>query len=613
MLELQNLTLRVVDKTLLSEASVRLESHYRVGLVGRNGSGKSTLLKYLLGLIGEESGRLILGVKPEDIGYLEQNLPDGEATAIEFVKRGDWRWAKVQDELTAAEEADDGEAIAHCYEQMQAVDGYTIDARAGKILHGLGFSDEEFPRKIKTFSGGWQIRLQLAKVLMSNAHLLLLDEPTNHLDIDAIVWLGNWLKKNQAMQIIISHDRDFLDQVCTQIVHLNHQQLKLYNGNYSSFQKQYAEQRLLEGRSNKKAEAKRAHLEDFVRRFRAKASKAKQAQSRIKALEKLEVSISAQEESVYSFQFPVGEEITGPVLVLKGDVGYGEDHVLFPQLNLSLYHGDRIGIVGRNGIGKTTLLSTLAGEHQLVHGEVVAHGKLTIAYYAQNQADQFDDDETPLAILIGPAHKMPESKARAFLGRIGFSGNRVHEPIKNFSGGERSRLALALLSLKKPQLLILDEPTNHLDLESKEALILSLTDFTGAVVMVSHDRHFMSSTVNQIYYVADQQLHQLEQNGLSHLDDIIEQLTQKKSTQKVKKDKAQPITEKANPMQIAKIEKELNKAAEKLQALEQELAKLSATAHAELLPEFQAVSERYAAAQSEVEKLEAKWLALNDS
>ncbi len=609
MLEFKELSLQVGDKVLLSTASVRLEDHYRVGLVGRNGSGKSSLIKLLLGQLSADM-TVTNTIVRHDIGYLEQNLPEGELTAIEFAKTGDWRWLQVQHDLREAEIAEDGEKIALGFVRLQEIDGYTIEARAAKILNGLGFTSAQFELPVKSFSGGWQMRLQLAKVLLSNADMLLLDEPTNHLDIDAIIWLAGWLKQCRAMQIIISHDRDFLDDVCTHTLHLANQALKLYDGNYTQFQKQYAEARLVDERTRKKTEAKRAHMEAFVNRFKAKASKAKQAQSRMKALEKLEVSVMAQEEGVYQFNFSSDIPLTGPLLTLQGEVGYPENSLL-ENLNFSLYQADRVGIVGRNGMGKTTLLNTLAQQQHLLSGEIFISSKLKVGYYAQNQAERFHAESSPLAIVMEQEKSFGEKQARAFLGRIGFSGDRVHEPIAQFSGGERSRLALALLSNKKPHLLILDEPTNHLDLESKEALILALLDFSGALIVVSHDRYFMTSVTNQIFYLYDKKLHQLEGSDWHELEEQLLQADKptvaKAPASKLKKKQS------GSPKQAEKIEQQLHRKAQAIIQIEKEMVALSSLPDLLNNPDYQKLSQHHVALKQEIEALEAKWLEENDS
>lgn len=607
MIELRDLTLQVADKLLLENANLRLEKHYRVGLVGRNGCGKTSLLKFILTTTAQPNRNVICAVPQQHIGYLEQHLPNSELTAIEYVKTGDWRWINLQAELADAEKDDDGNKIALCFERMQAIDGYTIDARAAKILNGLGFSEQQFTQSVKIFSGGWQMRLQLAKVLLSQAHVLLLDEPTNHLDIEAIIWLSSWLKQQKATQLIISHDRDFLDEVCTHTAHLAHQSLKLYTGNYSQFQQQYAAARLLDERTRKKTAAQRTHMESFINRFRAKASKAKQVQSRVKALEKLEYSMMTHDEAIYEFNFTLKSPVTGPIITLRGDVGYPH-RILLPSLSFSLYAEERIGIVGPNGIGKTTLLNTLANCHALVNGDVLHHNNLKIGYYAQNQADQFAADATPLTILRDLDAALNEKQARAMLGKIGFSGARVTAPMKTFSGGERSRLALTLLSHQKPQLLILDEPTNHLDLESKEALIVALLKFEGTIVTVSHDRYFMSSVVNQIYYINNKKLQRLEQNDWHNFENKViksKNLPSKKAASKNKRDKTRD--EKAKNIEV-----EIGRANEALKLLENKLIELNSQGVLPSAEEYQVITSRYKQLKSKIKNLEIQWMELSD-
>lgn len=618
MIQLKNITLQVADKVLLEDTHVRIDNHQRVGLVGRNGSGKSSLIKAILEQSLFSGGQLDMACPSTEIGYLEQSLPTTPLSAIEFVKTGDHQWLAVKTALEQAEAKEDGEAIAMCYANMEEIDAYTMDTRASTILGGLGFSQDQFCLPINNFSGGWQMRLQLGKLLLSRASLLLLDEPTNHLDINAIIWLASWLKQLPSLQIIISHDREFLDEVCTHTLHLANQTLKLYTGNFSSFQKQYAETQLVNERTQKKAQEKRKKTEIFINRFRAKSSKAKQVQSRIKALEKLESGIIFQDESVYPFHFLSGNPVDGPIITMNAvHVGY-PNHSLLPQLNFSLYAGDRIGIVGKNGIGKTTLLNTLAAKNQPIAGEIIKHHRLKIGYYAQNQADQMDTEESLLSTVLQDMASFDEKEARAFLGRIGFSGNRVLLPIKQLSGGERTRLGLSLLGLKKPNLLILDEPTNHLDLESKEALILSLLNFNGALIVVSHDRYFMSSLVNQIYHIAEKQLTHLENNDWQNFYSDSTQNTQSSPSSlptKAKKKGAQ-LKQKKQPTQhdkkaLTQIEKKIEATTRRLQAMEDRLSVLSTSCkETNTLIEYQKLNKEYQKTNQDLKKFEEEWLKL---
>lgn len=611
MIELQNLTLNVADKTLLDSASCRLEDHWRVGLIGRNGCGKSTLLKLLLGELAETTGNAVCTTNKTRIGYLAQSLPATQQTALEFAKTGDDRWLRLQQQLKQAELANDGNAIAHCHLKLDEIDAYTLESRAEKILLGLGFSQEQFQWPVNQFSGGWQMRLQLAKVLLSGAELLLLDEPTNHLDINAIIWLGNWLKQLPTSQLIISHDREFLDQVCTHILHLNSQSLTVYKGNYSSFSKQYQQAQLLAEKTNKKMEAKRAHLESFISRFRAKASKAKQAQSRIKALEKLNFSQNIVEENTYQLNFSSDASISGPIIDIEGKIGHG-DKVLLNVDGFSLYHGDRIAILGKNGSGKTTLLNTLSGKLPLISGKIVSHNKLKIGYYSQEQAESFPENSTPLSIFTQRFPDITSSTARGFLGSLGFSGKRVEEPIDIFSGGERSRLALGILSYEKPHLLILDEPTNHLDLEMKESLILSLLDFSGAIILVSHDRHFISSVVNQTLYINKKQLHPLEDNDFVSYEKFI--LDQSKDKPKeTKKEKPNPPKKIKNENKSKNIEKNIENLLKKKKSLEIEIAENSKSTNFHLNKDYLNLTKQYEKVKIEIEQLEEAWLFENET
>lgn len=558
MLEFRNLTYQAGKKPLFQSASALLQSGERIGLIGRNGAGKSTLINLILGNLQEDSGEISCKIPTHDIIHLEQSLPETDLTAIEYVKTGDREWAHIQDKLTHANAAEDGMAVAECYARLQEIDGFTIDKRASIILRGLGFTEETMQQPVKQFSGGWMMRLQLARVLISRGELLLLDEPTNHLDLEAITWLENWLQKQSASIILISHDRDFLDNVCTQTLHLSQQQLRLYAGNYSAFIKQFELQLEVQAREKEKIDKQRAHMQKFVDRFRAKATKAKQAQSRLKAIEKLTYSPALQQENPFHFEFLQGEPVTSPILTLKGTAGYPA-HPIIKQVNLSLMADDRIALIGLNGAGKTTLIKSLVGELPLLDGERVSHAKLKIGYYSQQQVEALVYENTPLQHILNAFPRMSESEARKYLGGFDFQGDRVFETVGRFSGGEKARLALALLILNKPNILLLDEPTNHLDIQMREALILALQSFDGAVVVVSHDAHFVNSTASTLWLIENGQIRQFDGSLSDYQQHVLDIQAEETPTPKPTPPKPTPKkqTKSFNPQKLKQLESKI--------------------------------------------------------
>ncbi len=502
MIRLQNLTLQRGPQRLLEGAELTLHPGQKAGLVGANGAGKSSLFALLRGELGPDAGDCLL---PADwrIAHMRQEIETLDRLAVDYVLDGDLELRRVQRELAIAEASHDGAALARLHTELDNADGYSADARARKLLAGLGFSNEQMERPVGDFSGGWRMRLNLAQALMRPSDLLLLDEPTNHLDLDAILWLEGWLKSYPGTLVLISHDRDFLDAVVDQIVHLEQRKLTLYRGGYSAFERTRAERMAQQQQAFEKQQAQRAHMESFIRRFKAKASKARQAQSRIKALEKLEELAPAHIDSPFDFVFREADKVSSPLLDLaEGRLGYGERAVL-ETVKLQLVPGARIGLLGPNGAGKSTLIKTLADEIQPLGGRLTRGENLVIGYFAQHQLDALDDKASPLLHLQRIAPGEREQSLRDFLGGFDFRGPRCDEPVLNFSGGEKARLALALIAWGKPNLLLLDEPTNHLDLEMRLALTMALQDFEGAVLVVSHDRHLLKSTTDEFLLVAD--------------------------------------------------------------------------------------------------------------
>nr|WP_288500788.1 ATP-binding cassette domain-containing protein [uncultured Pseudomonas sp.] len=502
MIRLQNLTLQRGPQRLLENAELTLHAGHKAGLIGANGAGKSSLFALLRGELTPDSGDCLL---PGDwrIAHMRQEVDTLDRLAVDYVLDGDHNLRRVQRELAAAEQGHDGAAIARLHSELDSADGYTADARARKLLAGLGFDNAQMDRRVGDFSGGWRMRLNLAQALMCPSDLLLLDEPTNHLDLDAILWLEGWLQSYPGTLLLISHDRDFLDAVVDHVAHVEQRKLTLYRGGYSAFERTRAERLAQQQQAYEKQQAQRAHMEKYIARFKAQATKARQAQSRIKALERMEELSAAHVDSPFDFVFREADKISTPLLSLsEGRLGYG-DKTILQQVKLSLVPGARIGLLGPNGAGKSTLIKNLSAELQPLSGSLTRGENLVIGYFAQHQLDALDDKASPLLHLQRLAPTEREQTLRDFLGGFDFRGARCDEPVVNFSGGEKARLALALIAWGKPNLLLLDEPTNHLDLEMRLALTMALQEFAGAVVVVSHDRHLLKSTTDEFLLVAD--------------------------------------------------------------------------------------------------------------
>ena len=503
MISFRNFALRRGERLLLSDVDLALHAGYRVGVVGRNGAGKSSLFAALLGEVEPDRGDLDLPGKAR-IASVAQETPHLPDPALDFVLSGDGDLhAAVRAERDAMA-AEDWEAVAEAHHRLAEVNGYDAEARAGKLLHGLGFSADTHERAVADFSGGWRVRLNVARALMTPSDLLLLDEPTNHLDLDAVVWLEDWLRRYDGTLLVISHDREFLDNVTTHILHLHDGKAKLYVGNYTAFERQRAEHLRQQQIAFEKEQVERAHLQSFIDRFKAKASKARQAQSRMKRLEKLAGTEAVRVERGVSITLPEPVRLPNSLLSLRHvDAGYGPDARILDNVGFALEAGDRIGLLGVNGAGKSTLVKTLVGELPPMAGERVAHPDLRIGYFAQHTVESLVAGTSPIDHLKELAPNTPTQEFRNFLGGWQFPGDRAFESIDNFSGGEKARLALALLAWNKPNLLLLDEPTNHLDLEMREALAEALSDFEGAIVMVSHDRHLIGLVSDEYWRVHD--------------------------------------------------------------------------------------------------------------
>ncbi|RDK83328.1 UNVERIFIED_ORG: ATP-binding cassette subfamily F protein 3 [Idiomarina abyssalis] len=502
MIRAEAITLLRGGDVLFEDSDLQVFPGHRVGLVGRNGCGKSSLFAMLRGELSADSGNIHLPAEWR-IASVAQDTPALDKSAIDYVMDGDAEFRQLEAQLAQAESDNNGEAIAHCHDKLASIGAYDIQPRTASLMAGLGFTQEQLQQPVKAFSGGWRMRLNLAQVLIARADLMLLDEPTNHLDVDAIFWLESWLKQYDGTLLLISHDRDFLDSVTTDITHIEHKKLNSYRGNYSLFERQRAEHMAQQQSEYEKAQVMRQHLQAYVDRFRYKASKAKQAQSRLKAIEKLPSQAPLRAESGIDFHFLTPEKLPNPLLTLRdAKAGYGDTTIL-EQIKLNLVPGTRLGLLGRNGAGKSTLIKLLAGELEPMAGERLVNPGLSIGYFAQHQLETLDLAASALLHLQRIDKQATEQKLRDFLGNFGFSGDQATRSVEPMSGGEKARLALALIIYQRPNLLLLDEPTNHLDLGLRDALVAALQEYEGALIVVSHDRHLLRTTVDEFCLVAD--------------------------------------------------------------------------------------------------------------
>ncbi|WP_338522166.1 ATP-binding cassette domain-containing protein [Pseudomonas batumici] len=583
MIRLQNLTLQRGPQRLLEDAELTLHAGHKAGLIGANGAGKSSLFALLRGELHPDSGDCFL---PADwrIAHMRQEVDTLERLAVDYVLDGDVRLRQVQHDLAAAEAAHDGAALARLHAELDSADGYTADARARKLLAGLGFTNEQMDRQVGDFSGGWRMRLNLAQALMCPSDLLLLDEPTNHLDLDAIIWLEDWLKSYPGTLLLISHDRDFLDEVVDHVAHVDQRKITLYRGGYTAFERARAERLAQQQQAYEKQQAQRAHMESYIARFKAQATKARQAQSRIKALERMEELSAAHVDSPFDFTFRESQKISSPLLDLSdARLGYGEKTIL-EKVKLQLTPGARIGLLGPNGAGKSTLIKNLAGELSPLAGRMTRGENTVVGYFAQHQLDSLDAKASPLLHLQRLAPTEREQTLRDFLGGFDFRGARIDEPVLNFSGGEKARLALALIAWERPNLLLLDEPTNHLDLEMRLALTMALQEFSGAVLVVSHDRHLLKSTTDNFYLVADGKVEEFDGDLEDYARWLVEYrqrnapvsntpVNPDKTDKKVQRQQAAALRQQLAPhkREADKLEAELGKLHERLAKIEASL------------------------------------------
>lgn len=502
MLTISDLSLQRGGVWLLEGVSLTVQPGQRMAIVGANGAGKSSLFQLLLGDLAPEQGSFSLpgGCR---IAHMAQEVEATSRSARDFVLDGDFDLRRLEHELARAETAQDDLAQARIHGELDLHEAWSASRRAESLLRGLGFSDSDAENPVSSFSGGWRIRLNLAQALMRPSDLMLLDEPTNHLDLDACLWLENWLRRYSGTLLFISHDRDFMDRVATHVVHFDRHDLALYSGNYSAFEVQRSERLAQQQAGFERQQVRIAEIQRFIDRFKAQATKARQAQSRVKSLERMEKIAPAHVDSPFNFQFPLAEKVSNPLLSIRqGQAGHG-DVTILRNLNLSLLPGSRIGLLGPNGAGKSTLMDSLRGEATLMNGERTCGEHLAIGYFAQHQLESLDLDASPFLHLQRLSPRASDQSIRNFLGGFDFHGDAALAPIRSFSGGEKARVALAVIAWQRPNLLLLDEPTNHLDLEMRQALTMALQNFDGAIVVVSHDRHLLRNTVDEFWLVND--------------------------------------------------------------------------------------------------------------
>ena len=622
MIVFSSLQIRRGTRVLLDNATATVNPGQKVGLVGKNGCGKSTLLALLKGEIAADGGSYSF---PSNwaLAWVNQETPALDVPALEYVIDGDREFRQLEAELQQANDRNDGNAIATLHGKLDAIDAWTVRARASSLLHGLGFSNEQLQKPVRAFSGGWRMRLNLAQALLCRSDLLLLDEPTNHLDLDAVIWLERWLKGYAGTLVLISHDRDFLDPIVDKILHIEQQTINEYTGNYSSFERQRSTKLAQQQSMYQHQQEKVAHLQSFIDRFKAKASKAKQAQSRIKMLERMELIAPAHVDNPFTFSFRPPESLPNPLLRMeKVSAGYG-DKVILKSIKLNLVPGSRIGLLGRNGAGKSTLIKLLAGTLEPLSGEIGLAKGIKLGYFAQHQLEFLRADESPLQHLSRIAPRVLEQQLRDYLGGFGFQGDKVSEITERFSGGEKARLVLALIVWQRPNLLLLDEPTNHLDLDMRQALTEALIDFEGALVVVSHDRHLLRSTTDDLYLVHDGQVEPFEgdlDDYQQWLIDLQRQESQQDAPEKesgansaqARKDQKRREAEfrtQTQPLrkQIAKLEQQMEKLGAELAAVEEQLAD-SALYDISRKAELTDCLQKQSQVKSALEETEMTWL-----
>ncbi|MBV9189327.1 MAG: ATP-binding cassette domain-containing protein [Betaproteobacteria bacterium] len=610
MIRFSQVTLARGAKVLLEGTDLTLHQGERVGLIGANGSGKSSLFSLLQGELHADKGDVEFPAHWR-IAHVAQETPALDRPATEYAIDGDTALRELEAKLAVAEAEDDGALMGELHAALADADAYTARSRAETLLLGLGFGKEELEQPVASFSGGWRMRLNLAQALMCRSDLLLLDEPTNHLDLDAIVWLEDWLKRYPGTLIIVSHDRDFLDGVVETVVHIDSRKLRRYSGNYSAFEEQRAQGLVLQQAQYEKQQRERAHLQSFIDRFRAKATKAKQAQSRMKMLARMEDLAPVHAAAPFSFEFRDPERSPDPLLVLEQvAAGYAERKVL-EGVMLTLRANERIGLLGVNGAGKSTLIKTIAGVLPPLGGSAVVNKGLVVGYFAQHQVEMLRDDQSPLWHLSrlsdGSSSKPREQELRDYLGSFNFPGDMATGPVEHFSGGEKARLALALIVWQRPNLLLLDEPTNHLDLETREALTVALAQFEGTLVLVSHDRHLLRASTEQLVIVRGGRVSAFE----GDLDDYRASLLNRVAPRPKPGPAAKPSPRKAGAKKnlqsrIQRLEEQMKRLGVEIAAVEARLVDPATYGDGEA---YKGLAADQAYLRRELDQLETEWLA----
>ncbi|WP_417673745.1 ABC-F family ATP-binding cassette domain-containing protein [Pseudodonghicola sp.] len=606
MLRIENISYAVAGRTLIEGASATIPDGHKVGLIGRNGAGKTTLFRLLRGELALESGAITLPARAR-IGGVAQEVPSSSTSLIDTVLEADTERAAL---LAEAETATDPHRIAEVQMRLADIDAWSAEARASAILKGLGFDDEAQQRPCSDYSGGWRMRVALAAVLFAQPDLLLLDEPTNYLDLEGALWLENYLGKYPHTVIVISHDRGLLNRAVGAILHLEDKKLTLYSGTYDQFARQRAEQRALQAAAAKKQDARRAHLQSFVDRFKAKASKAKQAQSRVKMLEKMEKITAPEDAARTVFTFPEPEELSPPIISLEGaSTGYG-DTVILRGMTLRIDQDDRIALLGRNGEGKSTLSKMLSDRLPLIDGKMVRSAKLRIGFFAQHQVDELYVDETPLQHLQRVRPGEHQSKLRARLAGFGLGADQAETVVGQLSGGQKARLSLLLATIDAPHMLILDEPTNHLDIESREALVEALTAYSGAVILVSHDMHLLSLVADRLWLVKGGRVAPYEGDLETYRAELLQRDTPTKPAKLAEAEKPKRATREA----LQALRSEVRKCEERVGKLNDMQDKLAAKLadpalyEAERVGELEVWNRKYAELSEAMDKAEALWL-----
>jgi len=613
MLSFNNLSLRRGSNLLFEDVSFTVHRNNKVGLVGANGTGKTSLFKMILGEFESDQGQCNY---PPDlkVACMAQEIPGTDEKALDYVISGDEKLVEIQKAISDAESNEEYDSLGELHSQLEDLDGFTAKSRAEKLLVGLGFSEEEFSKTLKDFSGGWRVRLNLAKTLMQPSDLLLLDEPTNHLDLDAIIWLSNWIKSFKGAMLLISHDREFLDECVNFIAHIHNETIELYKGNYSQFEILKAS-KLAELESNySKQQREIAHMQDFVRRFKAKATKARQAQSRIKALERMKLIAPAHIDSPFQFRIPETDKISNPLITLENaDLGYTQSVV--KNVKIAFRPGDRIGLLGVNGAGKSTFVKSLKGDLPLLNGQKIEGKNLKVGYFSQHQVDDLNLEKSPIDHLVKVDEKASESEIRSFLGGFNFRGDKAKNSIQNFSGGEKARLALSIIAFQKPNLLLMDEPTNHLDMDMRQALTIALQDFGGAILLISHDRHLLANTVDEFLIINEGNLSSFNGDLEDYRQSVLKGTPVKKSLEK-DLDMDLPVL---NKHEVKEIKNKISSHEKTLKRLHRKLSETEAMLNSPESyesndgPDLHALLRDQVNLTNEIELIEQEWLDLNQT